>query len=377
LDYLKGLCNRRRWKCKYAHPQLPALQISPFASDSVCKVWLVTGCCKFGDECHFLHPQLQNGRPRRSSISSTGSNVVSDVDSEESSGFIHNPYGFAPAGSLESSSSQSSNSSPGSPDPTLKRALSILNRMTMQKFHSLSQQMMALVLSDSARLQDVIPLIVRKASKESLNSGMYARLCKMLVDATGKEQSSSIRTQVWQLIVDGVDNANLDKAKRLGFIQFLGDIFTEGLATEARITTMLDLLMEKMGTLDDQDEAEFFVELTCKLLTSAGQLLDTRWPRVIDFFLEQLQAVSATRSTRLQVLVLNVIELHKVHHWTKKSTVQQLPREQVVFKPMPPPSVQWLWSPQPPIAPCWQPMFQPAPCPCHPFRANVWPTFCY
>jgi len=200
----------------------------------------------------------------------------------------------------------------------LKRALSILNRMTMQKFHSLSQQMMALVLSDSARLQDVIPLIVRKASKESLNSGMYARLCKMLVDATGKEQSSSIRTQVWQLIVDGVDNANLDKAKRLGFIQFLGDIFTEGLATEARITTMLDLLMEKMGTLDDQDEAEFFVELTCKLLTSAGQLLDTRWPRVIDFFLEQLQAVSATRSTRLQVLVLNVIELHKVHHWTKK-----------------------------------------------------------
>eukprot|EP01012_Entosiphon_sulcatum_P011096 TRINITY_DN16652_c0_g1_i1.p1 TRINITY_DN16652_c0_g1~~TRINITY_DN16652_c0_g1_i1.p1 ORF type:complete len:577 (+),score=59.18 TRINITY_DN16652_c0_g1_i1:104-1834(+) len=96
LDFLKGQCKEKRWKCKFAHPAFPLLAGDPLVADteeadspppqplnpppeivglmhsfpdvspeaaargpaegqSLCDVWILTGFCKFGDRCKFYH----------------------------------------------------------------------------------------------------------------------------------------------------------------------------------------------------------------------------------------------------------------------------------------------------------------------------------
>eukprot|EP00992_Anisonema_acinus_P000819 TRINITY_DN10295_c0_g1_i1.p1 TRINITY_DN10295_c0_g1~~TRINITY_DN10295_c0_g1_i1.p1 ORF type:complete len:414 (+),score=37.39 TRINITY_DN10295_c0_g1_i1:69-1310(+) len=375
LDYLKGLCSRRRWKCKYAHPELPdGIPEVVEPSDTICKVWMLTGFCKFGPECHFSHPGMQT-RGRRTSISSSGSNNVSDVESDETPKYTHNPYRLqsltstSPPGSLpsspESCSSVHSTSS--------KKVLSILNRITVEKFEGFCFQLISMLSLDMISLEVFFPLVVRKASKEPLNVLLYARLCQRLIAASPRSQLESSRKHLWDLILEGVNCSESEKHERLGHIQLLGELFNVGLATESRITTMLDMIMEKISSDDtDSCEAEFNVELTCKLLTSAGRLLDARWPRVVDFFVEQLQNKTKSLSNRVQVLVLNLMELQKVHNWQKERPqdcqqveppkVPMMPFQQISPVPWLPPQAFQRMVPQvffPQVCPspcgCWQP----------------------
>jgi len=55
LDHLKGECTRRRWRCKFAHPDLSKFKLSD-GHAQLCEVWVLTGACKFGRKCEKLHP---------------------------------------------------------------------------------------------------------------------------------------------------------------------------------------------------------------------------------------------------------------------------------------------------------------------------------
>eukprot|EP00667_Euglena_gracilis_P034635 EG_transcript_60832 len=59
LDFLKGRCTRTQ--CKFHHPDLSEYQqlsdiVKAQAGRQICKVWAMTGQCKFGVKCNKLHP---------------------------------------------------------------------------------------------------------------------------------------------------------------------------------------------------------------------------------------------------------------------------------------------------------------------------------
>eukprot|EP00994_Dinema_validum_P004566 NODE_261_length_2066_cov_406.258800_g177_i0.p1 GENE.NODE_261_length_2066_cov_406.258800_g177_i0~~NODE_261_length_2066_cov_406.258800_g177_i0.p1 ORF type:complete len:506 (-),score=115.57 NODE_261_length_2066_cov_406.258800_g177_i0:521-2038(-) len=383
LDYLKGLCNRRRWKCKFAHPALPACADSE-ENEGVCKVWLLTGFCKFGEECHFTHPGQvtagsRNGSrssSRRSSAHSVETTAVTDEDcvstssmntSMSSTSYTHSPYSLptfnmpiqpvfvsvSPPPSLPPTPTVSrppspdgklsplSPDSPSAADETTRKVSGLLNRLTLHKFDSLVHQLQAILATGGMTMPTMLPLIARKASKEPQLASLYAKTTSRLIGAAAASDNQTAKAQLWQLVVDGVDTPSANKKEachpeRLGSMQFLGELFMEGLVTEARITTMLDMLMEKIGREQDKTEAAFLVELTCKLLTTAGQELDRRWPRVIDFFLQQLKEAAKCYPNRIQVLVLNVVELHTVQHWKKPVAIVPPPAPTPVSVQVPP-----------------------------------------
>eukprot|EP01006_Ploeotia_vitrea_P066316 TRINITY_DN94728_c0_g1_i1.p1 TRINITY_DN94728_c0_g1~~TRINITY_DN94728_c0_g1_i1.p1 ORF type:complete len:253 (-),score=7.36 TRINITY_DN94728_c0_g1_i1:241-999(-) len=51
LDWLEGLCTRRRKKCKFAHPPLHLIPKGPRGSRNVCPVYALSGSCKYGADC--------------------------------------------------------------------------------------------------------------------------------------------------------------------------------------------------------------------------------------------------------------------------------------------------------------------------------------
>eukprot|EP01006_Ploeotia_vitrea_P006257 TRINITY_DN12651_c0_g1_i1.p1 TRINITY_DN12651_c0_g1~~TRINITY_DN12651_c0_g1_i1.p1 ORF type:complete len:170 (-),score=7.71 TRINITY_DN12651_c0_g1_i1:271-780(-) len=48
LDWLRGNCDTKRWRCKFAHPPL---ELIPKTERRTCPVWALTGHCKFGKNC--------------------------------------------------------------------------------------------------------------------------------------------------------------------------------------------------------------------------------------------------------------------------------------------------------------------------------------
>eukprot|EP00995_Heteronema_vittatum_P009231 NODE_452_length_1373_cov_44.629909_g326_i0.p2 GENE.NODE_452_length_1373_cov_44.629909_g326_i0~~NODE_452_length_1373_cov_44.629909_g326_i0.p2 ORF type:complete len:300 (+),score=113.14 NODE_452_length_1373_cov_44.629909_g326_i0:77-901(+) len=70
MDWVKGICDGQRWKCKFAHPALPVQKdmgpeftwtpvgalVNP--DRKICEVWKLTGRCKFGSKCWHEHPAI-------------------------------------------------------------------------------------------------------------------------------------------------------------------------------------------------------------------------------------------------------------------------------------------------------------------------------
>ena len=63
-----------------------------------------------------------------------------------------------------------------------RNVCAILNKLTPQKFKTLTQQMMDLKLDTSAKLECAITLIFQKAISEPGFSVAYANMCRVLTD---------------------------------------------------------------------------------------------------------------------------------------------------------------------------------------------------
>eukprot|EP01006_Ploeotia_vitrea_P029971 TRINITY_DN62434_c0_g2_i1.p1 TRINITY_DN62434_c0_g2~~TRINITY_DN62434_c0_g2_i1.p1 ORF type:complete len:229 (-),score=37.43 TRINITY_DN62434_c0_g2_i1:578-1264(-) len=84
LDYLKGVCTHKRWRCKYAHPPLGVVPKAPQTERPVCTVFVLTGFCKYGDECLGLHPTVTDAicQPALTKDKDTQSTTTDEAASE-------------------------------------------------------------------------------------------------------------------------------------------------------------------------------------------------------------------------------------------------------------------------------------------------------
>ncbi|KAH6913934.1 hypothetical protein BKA70DRAFT_1383662 [Coprinopsis sp. MPI-PUGE-AT-0042] len=270
---------------------------------------------------------------------------------------------------------------PDSPEVVERKVNGLLNKLTMEKFDSISDQIIAWANKsekekDGRTLIQVIRLVFVKATDEANWSEMYARLCrKMMEQISPKVQDEGIKNQEGKPIAGGqlfrkyllnrcqedfergwaakdataaaaaakaaddaaVKTSNVDKkeeevelyseeyyaaakAKRqgLGLIKFIGELFKLQMLTE-RI--MHECVKKLLGNVENPEEEE--IESLCKLLTTVGHLLDT--PKAqghMDIYFSRMEELTKSNkvSQRMHFMLQDVIET-RARKWVSRTAV--------------------------------------------------------
>ncbi|KAH9912513.1 armadillo-type protein [Fomitopsis serialis] len=259
-----------------------------------------------------------------------------------------------------------------SPDVVDRKVRALLNKLTMERFDSISDQIIAWANKseneqDGRTLIQVIRLVFEKATDEANWSEMYARLCrKMMEQISPKVQDEGIKNAEGKPIAGGQlfrkyllnrcqedfehgwaakestaaaaatkatedraakDAADKDedgeaalyseeyyaaqKAKRqgLGLIKFIGELFKLQMLTE-RI--MHECVKKLLGNVENPEEEE--IESLCKLLATVGQSLDTPKARAhMDVYFARMKELtkSGNVNSRMQFMLLDLLEFRE------------------------------------------------------------------
>ncbi|KAH8115352.1 armadillo-type protein [Phellopilus nigrolimitatus] len=260
------------------------------------------------------------------------------------------------------------------PEVVDRKVRSLLNKLTMEKFESISNQIIQWANKsesekDGHTLIQVIRLAFEQATNEARWSEMYARLCRKMMEQISPDvQDDGIRNSEGKPITGGLlktssadgsrrnllplppqRKANEDqalkvesekeenkesgetpqfseeyyaaqKAKRqgLGLVKFIGELFKLQMLTE-RI--MHECIKKLLSNVNNPEEEE--IESLCKLLSTVGQSLDTSKARGhMDVYFSRMKelAKSSNVSSRMQFMLLDTIELRE-RKWNTRIAV--------------------------------------------------------
>lgn len=272
---------------------------------------------------------------------------------------------------------------PDSPEVVDRKVKSLLNKLTMEKFDSISDQIIAWANKsesekDGRTLIQVIRLVFEKATDEAAWSEMYARLCrKMMERISAQVKDDGIKAQDGKPIAGGnlfrkyllnrcqedfergwaakdaaaaaasskaaTDNAAKEnatkgedgeeialysdeyyasqKAKRrgLGLIRFIGELFKLQMLTE-RI--MHECVQKLVRNVENPEEEE--IESLCKLLGTVGGILDANQKARthMDVYFTRIKELAKTSnvSSRMQFMLQDVVEL-RTNGWVTRNQV--------------------------------------------------------
>jgi translation initiation factor 4G len=251
-----------------------------------------------------------------------------------------------------------------SPEVVERKVKGLLNKLTMERFDSISDQIIAWANKsekekDGRTLIQVIKLVFEKATDEATFSEMYARLCrKMMEQISPKVQDDGIKNSEGKPFAGGnlfrkyllnrcqedfergwvakeatalaaatkatadraVKEANektkggeeselyseeyyaASKAKRrgLGLIRFIGELFKLQMLTE-RI--MHECIKKLLGNVENPEEEE--IESLCKLLTTVGSLLDTPKARAhLDVYFSRMRELTKNKNVNSRMVFM-------------------------------------------------------------------------
>ncbi len=248
-----------------------------------------------------------------------------------------------------------SSSDPNSPDVVDRKVRALLNKLTMEKFDSLSDQIITWANKsekekDGRTLIQVIRHVFENAIDQALWSEMYARLCRKMIEEI---KDDGIRNAEGEPVVGGqlirkyllnkcqenfergwgtkqavaaataskvIEDAAVEKkgngeqkivlyseeyyaaqkAKRqgLGLVKFMGALFKVQMLTERIMHECVKKLL-----LNPEEEN---IESLCMLLTTVGQLMDTTMAQAhMDVYFSRVKelAKSPNVSSRIQFML--------------------------------------------------------------------------
>ncbi|KAF8346026.1 armadillo-type protein [Amanita rubescens] len=257
---------------------------------------------------------------------------------------------------------------PDAPEVVDRKVKGLLNKLTMEKFDSISDQIIQWAnrsenQKDGRTLIQVIRLVFEKATDEATWSEMYARLCrKMMEQISTKVHDEGTKNAKGKPIAGGqlfrkyllnkcqedfergwvakgasaIKDANerngsdefvlyseeyyvAQKARRqgLGLIKFIGELFKLQMLTE-RI--MHECIKKLLSNAHNPEEEE--IESLCTLMTTVGLLLDTQRARVhMDLYFQRMKelAQNLNVSPGMQFMLQDVLELRE-RKWVAPNT---------------------------------------------------------
>eukprot|EP01012_Entosiphon_sulcatum_P057699 TRINITY_DN81533_c0_g1_i1.p1 TRINITY_DN81533_c0_g1~~TRINITY_DN81533_c0_g1_i1.p1 ORF type:complete len:436 (-),score=42.59 TRINITY_DN81533_c0_g1_i1:290-1597(-) len=363
LDHLKGICTDKRVRCKFAHPPLPghAPVQTQISDNQVCSVWVLTGFCKFGAKCRYYHPPSaeatavcapaittkmmaflakqacwtpehsdsegisdcgESEDAVNSDYSGDGNIVASPPISPEKTSLANTPVPHSPSDAVET---------------LVRKVTGILNRITPEKFESLSRQLIELVGQDDNRIATALSLVIAKCCTEEPLVEVYSRLCKALYFATPARKRNYVSSTVLELgrkiiydtpaLSDSLINDEVAlakfQAKRLACVRFLGQLFLDDLIDCAPIMEVIDFFSQGcFGPLEDDPTVAFNIEMLCKLLCHAGKRLDEVWKDAVQPYYDLLQgllhSITDSHCGRIRVLISNLLDLRTAQKWVPR-----------------------------------------------------------
>ncbi|SJK97981.1 uncharacterized protein ARMOST_01237 [Armillaria ostoyae] len=269
-----------------------------------------------------------------------------------------------------------SSSDPNSPDVVDRKVRALLNKLTMEKFDSLSDQIITWANKsekeqDGRTLIQVIRLVFENAIDQALWSEMYARLCRKMMEqikdhgiknAEGEPivggqlirkhllnrcqesfergwatkeaiaaaaASKAIGDQAakaaaekkgdgeQEIVLYSEEYYAAQKARRqgLGLVKFMGELFKVQMLTE-RI--MHECVKKLLVNSEEED-----IESLCMLLTTTGQFMDTTKAQAhMDLYFSRMKELtkSLNVSSRMQFMLQDILELRE-RKWVSRNAV--------------------------------------------------------
>ncbi|KAJ1560209.1 hypothetical protein HK405_007877, partial [Cladochytrium tenue] len=247
-----------------------------------------------------------------------------------------------------------------------KKVKGLLNKLTVEKFDSISDKILALPITTRDNLKAVIENIYDKAVDEYHFQNMYGRLCWKLssklpevqkwIDMNTKNnifrrlllnkcQEEFEKSEKWTREDDEGNLSRQERLKKLhemsseekeryaeeqfqrtklkrrvlGNISFIGELFKLGMITEK---IMHSCVLQLMKNVADPEEEE--TESLCKLLTSIGEKLDHEQAKKhVDSYFDQIKRLSVNQKlpSRIRFMLQDLMEL-RANNW--KSRTEQV-----------------------------------------------------
>jgi len=216
----------------------------------------------------------------------------------------------------------------------------ILNKLTVEKFVSLSSSLLEVGITNPMLVEELIKLVYTKAVAEPHFATLYAVLCKRLSeecpsfqDADGKPINfrrlllNRCQTEFEKKTLPALDE-KMDplekeevefkfKRKVLGNIKFIGELFKEGMLPERVMHECIKVLLK-----DSEEASEDDIESLCKLITTIGKDLESPACKLRDqvaIYFEKMDALSKSQKlpSRFRFMLKDVIEL-RANNWVPR-----------------------------------------------------------
>ncbi|XP_067123606.1 eukaryotic translation initiation factor 4 gamma 2 isoform X2 [Centruroides vittatus] len=259
-------------------------------------------------------------------------------------------------------------------DLVFRKVRGILNKLTPEKFHKLSEELLSIGLDSTQILKGVILLIFDKALDEPKYSSMYAQLCHKLCEeapnfdfpsnsssshsSNNNNSSNTFRRLLLAKCQDEFENRRktseafdkkdgplsaeeeeqraVAKHKMLGNIKFIGELGKQGLLQETILHQCVHQLLLKKKRQSLKDMAED-LECLCQIMKTVGHRLDTEKAKArMDQYFDRMKTLANNNElpSRIRFMLQDVLELRQ-NKWIPRrvlsdhgpKTIQQVREE--------------------------------------------------
>ncbi|XP_029938432.1 eukaryotic translation initiation factor 4 gamma 3-like [Salarias fasciatus] len=180
----------------------------------------------------------------------------------------------------------------------LRKVRAILNKLTLERFSQLVEQLLGLSIDSTERLTGIMDLVFEKAIDEPSFSVMYGQLCHRLAPTAERERREELELE-----------KNKARRRSVGLVKLIGELFKLKMTTAAFIFDCVHKLLKT--------QEENSLQCVCVLLTTVGKQLDVEEakPQMDHIFSSIMKLVNERRTTsRIRFLLQDVIEL-KDNNW--------------------------------------------------------------
>ncbi|KAI8610478.1 armadillo-type protein [Chytriomyces sp. MP71] len=238
----------------------------------------------------------------------------------------------------------------------VKKATGLLNKLTIERFDSISGHFLELPITNQPILEKVLALIFDKALDERFFQNMYGRLCQRLccelpkvqtwIDANPKKnlfrrlllnkcQEEFESSKKWTMEMKSSEESQQERFKRLnnmtleekekyaqeeyeriklkrrvlGNVTFIGELFLLEVANEKTMHRILEQLLQEVTNPEEEE-----VESICKLLAITGGCLDHEKVRArMDVYFARIKVLSINMnaSSRIRFMLQDLLELRR------------------------------------------------------------------
>lgn len=249
-------------------------------------------------------------------------------------------------------------------EASLKEAKSILNKLSIEKFDKLSDQLIEVAVRGLEVLKGVIEMVIAKAQMEWHFSTMYAELCAKIAqtdmpaitlddDEVVTDTHKLFRKLLLQRCqkefeakpeIEGLEDLPEDerlekelimKRASLGHIRFVGELFKQRMLSSRIMHECVSILFGDVAAPDEES-----LECLCNLLSTIGQALEAnaREKAELDHIgkyyatIKKLSGESKLLCTRVRFMLQDLLELRK-NRWvarrkeTKAMTIAEVHAE--------------------------------------------------